>query len=149
MACVRGAPGLHRSPGSGPAPRTLLMKTSKFPKWFKRRRYRHFDRPVNETFARKVMNPGVVSRHAFSPLIHYTKAERRYKKCPTTGERKIIPKERPIKYAAHRDACILSYYAYKITHELDARYRAIGISDNVIAYRALGKANYEFAAEAI
>lgn len=117
--------------------------------WLKPRRYRHFDLPVNEAFAQKAMNPVVVSRHAFSPLIHYTKTETRYKKCPKTGVRTITQKERPIKYAAHRDACILSYYAHQINQALDTRYKAMGISDNVIAYRALGRGNYDFAAEAM
>ncbi|WP_025320207.1 antiviral reverse transcriptase Drt2 [Granulibacter bethesdensis] len=117
--------------------------------WFKPRRYRHFDLPVNEAFARKVMDPASVSRHGFSPLIHYTKTERRYKKCSTTGERKITQKERPIKYAAHRDACILSYYSNQINQALDARYKAMGISDNIIAYRSLGLGNYDSAAEAM
>ncbi len=117
--------------------------------WLKLRRYRHFDLPVNEAFARKAMNPAVVSRHAFSPLIHYNKTETRYKKFPTTGARTIAQKERPIKYAAHRDACILSYHAHQINQVLDSRYKATGISDNVIAYRALGQTNYDFAAEAM
>lgn len=119
------------------------------PDWLKPRRYRHFDLPVNEAFAQKAMNPAVVSRHAFSPLIHYTKTETRYKKCPKTRVRTITQKERPIKYAAHRDACILSYYAHQINQALDTRYEAMGISDNVIAYRALGRGNYDFAAEAM
>lgn len=95
------------------------------------------------------MNPAVVSRHAFSPLIHYNKAETRYKKCPKTGVRTITSKKRPIKYAGHRDACILSYYAHQINQALDTRYKSTGISDNVIAYRALGRGNYDFAAEAM
>ena len=95
------------------------------------------------------MNHEVVSRHIFSPLIHYTKVEKRYKTCPKTGTRTITAKERPIKYAAHRDACILAYYAHQINQALDAHYKAKGIEDSVLAYRALGQANYDFAAEAM
>lgn len=54
-----------------------------------------------------------------------------------------------IKYAAHRDACILSYYAHQLNQALYSRYEELGISDNVIAYRALGRGNYDFAAEAM
>jgi hypothetical protein len=90
-----------------------------------------------------------VSRHSFTPLLHYTKTETRYKKCPTTRTRSITSKERPIKYASHRDACILAYYAHQIDRALDRHYRATGVSDSVIAYRALGQANYNFAAEAL
>ncbi len=117
--------------------------------WLKPRRYRHLDLPVNEAFALKAMTPAMVSRHAFSPLIHYTKIETRYKKCPETGTRTIVQKQRPIKYAAHRDACILSYYAHQVNQALDARYKEMGLSDNVIAYRALKRANFDFAAEAM
>lgn len=117
--------------------------------WLKSRRYRHLDLPVNEAFGRKITNPAVVARHAFSPLLHYAKVERRYKKSAETSSREIKIKERPIKYASHRDACILSYYAYQINKKLDSYYNSFGINENVIAYRALGRANYDFAAEAM
>ena len=117
--------------------------------WFKPRNYRHFDLPVNEAFAKKVTRPEFVSRHSFSPLLHYTKVEKRYKKCRNTGARHIVKKERPIKYASHRDSCILSYYSRLLNDSLDVYYEDSGISDSVIAYRSLGKANYNFSAEAL
>lgn len=117
--------------------------------WLKPRRYRHFDSPINETWAGKVTNPTFVSRHIFLPLIHYNKAETRYKRCPATGKRTITTKPRPIKYASHRDACILAYYAYQINLNLDTIYKTARINESVIAYRSLGQANYEFAAEAL
>lgn len=117
--------------------------------WLKRRRYRHFDNPVGEGFAKKIMNPISVSRHSFSPLIHYTKVEKKYKKCHKSGHRFIAEKQRPIKYASHRDACILSYYAFQLNCALDNHYEISGVDKNVIAYRALGQANYHFAAEAL
>jgi RNA-directed DNA polymerase len=95
------------------------------------------------------MSPTFVSRHIFLPLIHYTKAERRYKKCSTTGKRTISTKQRPIRYASHRDACIMAYYAHTINQALDVNYKATGIDESVIAYRALGRANYHFAAGAL
>ena len=52
-------------------------------------------------------------------------------------------------FASHRDACILGYYASELTAELDRRYKANGLDDAVIAYRALGKSNYDFAASAM
>lgn len=117
--------------------------------WLKSRGYRHFDLPVTEKFAQKVTNPAFVTRHSFSPLIHYTKQETRYKKCRKTGARAITVKERPIKYASHRDACILSYYAYLLNLLLDKYYTDMDIHDSVIAYRALGRANYDFSAEVL
>ena len=50
-------------------------------------------------------------------------------------------------YASHRDACVLSYYAHELNQRLDNFYKTHGIDDNVIAYRALGKGNYDFSAE--
>ncbi|MCV2879064.1 reverse transcriptase/maturase family protein [Sedimentimonas flavescens] len=117
--------------------------------WFKPRGYRHFDLPVSAKFASKVMNPDFVLQHSFVPLIHYTKSEKRYKKCPKTGARSISTKDRPIKYASHRDACILSFYASEMNKLLDAHYEAKGISDSVLAYRALGRGNYDFSAEVL
>lgn len=117
--------------------------------WFRPRRYRHFDLPVDEAFAAKVMDPTFVLRHSFVPLLHYTKSERRYKKCPKTGRRTITTKDRPIKYASHRDACILSYYASEMGKLLDAHYAAVGLSDSVLAYRPLGCGNYDFSAEVL
>lgn len=117
--------------------------------WFKSRGYRHFDLPVGEKFASKVMDPNFVIQHSFVPLLHYTKSEKRYKKCPETGKRTITSKDRPIKYASHRDACILSFYASEMNKFLDAHYDAAGLSDSVLAYRALGRGNYDFSAEVL
>ena len=44
--------------------------------WFKSRGYRHFDLPVGEKFASKVMDPNFVIQHSFVPLLHYTKSEK-------------------------------------------------------------------------
>mgnify|MGYP001052968513 CR=1 FL=1 len=115
--------------------------------WFRSRGYRHFDLPVGEKFASKVMAPDFVLQHSFLPLLHYTKSEKRYKKCPKTGARTITTKDRPIKYASHRDACILSFYASEMNKLLDTHYDAAGLSDSVLAYRALGRGNYDFSAE--
>jgi RNA-directed DNA polymerase len=51
-------------------------------------------------------------------------------------------------YASHRDACILSKYAHDLTERLDAFYDVNNLSDHIIAYRKLGKANYSFSSEA-
>lgn len=127
--------------------------------WMRVRRYRHFDVPVGEDFARRVMcpthGPALVARHSFCPLIHYEKVEPRYKKTSSISahgtnlvERRVERKRRPIKYASHKDACIYSWYAHQLSLRLEDFYRQNGLSDNVIAYRALGKSNYDFAAAA-
>jgi len=48
-------------------------------------------------------------------------------------------------YAAHRDACILAWYSWKLSKLLDTWYNKVGLHQSVIAYRALGKGNYDFA----
>lgn len=116
--------------------------------WFKPRPYKHFDQPVGASFAAKVFDPAFVAAHPFSPLIHYVKSEKRYKKCEKSGRRVLSLKERPIKYASHRDACIFSYYAHRLGLMLNDYYTANGLTDSVIAYRALGRSNYDFAAAA-
>lgn len=135
--------------GSGLVFRTLQSGKTMPLKWFKHRSYRHLDLPVNSAFAQKATSASFVSKHSFSPLLHFTKSEKRYKKSPSTGIRVITKKDRPIKFASHRDACILSYYSHMLEEKLNAHYISNNISDSVIAYRSLGKANYDFSAEAL
>lgn len=114
------------------------------PEWFKSRSYKHFDAAVGEAFADKSCNPLFVKSHAWLPLIHYTKKTKRYK--PQEG--RTVYKDRPIMYASHRDACILSKYASDLDAALDTYYEQNGLCSHVIAYRKLGKSNYDFSAEA-
>lgn len=114
------------------------------PEWFKPRSYRHFDSAVAEAFAGKTCNPLFVQNHAWLPLINYAKKIKRYK--PHDG--RTVYKVRPIMYASHKDACILSKYAFNLDIALDAYYERNGLCDHVIAYRKLGKSNYDFSAEA-
>ncbi|AGH50196.1 Reverse transcriptase [Sphingomonas sp. MM-1] len=113
------------------------MKT---PSWFRVRGYSHFDVPVKVAFAEGLC-PEQVIRHPWSPLIHYIKTEKRYK----ARERKTVPKERPIMFASHRDACILSKYSAELVALLDRWYRDNSLDETVIAYRSLGLSNYHFA----
>ena len=114
------------------------------PPWFVKRGYKHFDAPVGEAFALRLANGGNILRHSWSPLIHYIKRVKRYK--PLDGH--TVYKDRPIMYASHRDACILSKFASDLTRRLDDFYERESISAHVIGYRRLGKSNYDFSAEA-
>ena len=111
--------------------------------WFGPRGYRHFDRQVGQSFAKRVIQPDFVEAHPFSPLIHYVKSEKRYK----PKDHKTRLKDRAIMFASHRDACVLSYYAWLLNHRLEAAYASNKIDENVIAYRSLGKGNYHFASD--
>lgn len=112
----------------------------KKPDWYRPRSYLHFDVPVKVEFG-EALTPAIVTAHVWSPLIHYIKTEKRYK----IKERKTVPKKRPIMFASHRDACILSKYSADLVARLDIWYAAKGLDDTVIAYRSLGKSNYHFA----
>ncbi|MEY4708272.1 MAG: hypothetical protein RJB58_1995, partial [Pseudomonadota bacterium] len=114
------------------------------PSWFRPRGYKHLDAPVGSAFAMKTADPHFVLKHSWSPLIHYLKSSKRYK----PKLRKTEYKDRPIMYASHRDACIFSKYAYELNEKLESYYFALGLTNNVVAYRSLGKANYNFAATA-
>lgn len=110
------------------------------PPWYRPRSYQHFDVPVGLPFA-EAISPELVSRHPWSPLIHYIKSEKRY----DSDSRKTIRKTRPIMFASHRDSCILSKYSFEIVKRLDAWYAAAGLNESVVAYRSLGHSNYHFA----
>jgi RNA-directed DNA polymerase len=112
----------------------------KNPDWFRPRGYLHFDVPVKVEYG-LALTPESVAAHAWSPLIHYVKTEKRYK----VKDRKTVPKERPIMFASHRDACILSRYSADLVARLDSWYAQKGLDDTVIAYRSLGRSNYHFA----
>lgn len=113
--------------------------------WFRPRGYRHFDAQVGNTFAECISQLRMIERHSWLPLIGYEKRVKRYK----PKESKTVFKLRPIMYASHRDACILSKYAWELSRELDDYYKQSDLCRHVIAYRKLGKSNYHFSADAL
>lgn len=115
--------------------------------WFKPRHYRHLDHPVGPKFAKKVERPTFVASHDFLPLLKRVKRERRYK-LHSSGERRSEWKDRPIMYASHRDACVLSFYSVMLARRLEAFYADQNLGDCALAYRKTGLGNYDFAAEA-
>lgn len=112
--------------------------------WFRSSGYKHLDVPIGEVFAERTARPDFVAAHSWLPLIKYIKRTKRYK--PKNG--KTLFKERPIMYASHRDACILKRYALRLSELLDKHYVTNDLDGAVIAYRKLGKGNYDFSADA-
>jgi len=115
--------------------------------WYKPRGYVHFDAPLGQIAAEKlVTTAGAVSRHAFYPLLRYTVETQKIEKNKSTG---LVtykdPKKRPISFAAHADAHIYSYYAYRLTDPYETELRKAGLDASVLAFRALGKSNIQFA----
>ena len=115
-----------------------------------KRRYLHFDYRITDVNrAAQRLTPGYVAGHSFYPFILREKKRRKYKKDPKTRKPRIHEKIRPIAYAAHYDALIYSWYGYLLSHYYEEKIALLGITDNVIAYRKLGKSNLDFANEII
>lgn len=112
----------------------------KKPDWYRPRGYMHFDVPVQIEYGES-LTPTKVAEHVWSPLIHYIKKEKRYK----ATQCKTVTKDRPIMFASHRDSCILSKYSADLVARLEQFYLSRGLNETVIAYRSLGKSNYDFA----
>lgn len=112
--------------------------------WFSARGYQHLDRPIGRRKAEAIATtPSRVSRHSFLPLIGFEKQTRRY----SARKGKSI-KVRPIMYASHGDSAIYAYYAHVLEQHYERHLTTAGLTTNVIAYRKLGRSNYDFAKEA-
>ncbi len=118
-----------------------------------KRGYLHFDLrpPRNESeyikYALSVTEPRRVARHSFWPFLRYTKISIKRKR-DQHGNVSIKKKKRPIDYAAHSDSLIYSWYAQVLSQKYDAKIESEDLSNEVIAYRSLGKNNIDFSKEA-
>lgn len=114
--------------------------------WFKSRGYLHFDTPVSEQFAEKIVKcPEKVKKHSFYPFISYTDQKLKLKKENGKIDRKT--KDRPIAYAAHLDSHIFSYYAYLLNSKYEEmiKNKYAYLDNSICAFRKLGKNNIDFA----
>ena len=115
--------------------------------------YPHFDPIISAKDAEALANdPDRVAKHSFFPFLRYVKHWTRYAKKGQLGK----PKDRPIRYAARRDAYIFSRYRCELSEAYEAELVRLGISDSVLAYRRIptesgdgGKCNIHFARDAI
>lgn len=123
----------------------------------RKRKYPHFDPKINffkniaffKSYFSKKEN---VAQHSFYPFIRMVIETPRFKKTDEKDEygkiiRKIVPKPRPLAYAAHFDAFIYSYYSTLLTERYERKAKKWGIYDNVLAYLEKGASNIEFAHE--
>lgn len=124
--------------------------TKKLHPWYKHRGYVHFDSPLGIQAAEQLaLNPVKVASHAFYPLLRYTVTSEKIKKNRATG--KVVSKTkkaRPISYAAHADSHIYAYYNYQLGKAYEAKLQFSAAESSVLAFRALGKSNINFANEA-
>lgn len=119
------------------------------PSWFRPRGYLHFDAPIGKDRALAIVsNAKEVARHSFYPLISYGIVTTKVRRDAKSGILEKREKTRPIRYAAHVDAHIFSYYAYILGLKYEEALRAATLGDCVLAFRKLGDSNIEFAAKA-
>lgn len=117
------------------------------PDWFPVTSYMHFDGQMSRANAEKlVTDKQQVVRHAFLPLITFTKAERRYRR-GRSGEPVQTPKRRKLAYPSNRDACIYAYYSHLLTDPYERFLCSNGLDEVVIGYRKVGS-NIELAMRA-
>lgn len=112
--------------------------------------YPHFDTYVSpEDASELASDPSRVTSHSFFPLIKYVKAWQPFRTSATRGKLK----ERPIRYAARRDAYIYAYYRQILSERYEAKLLELGIQHCPVAYRKIpvsvgssaGKCNIHFA----
>lgn len=118
--------------------------------WYKSRGYLHFDRPINRAAALEIVSsPKTVAKHAFYPFIRYVAQTQKVFFDKSIG--KVVkkdPKERPISYAAHVDSHIYSYYCEQLNQAYENQLAKVEWSSAILAFRALGKSNIDFARDA-
>ena len=116
--------------------------------WLRRRRYVHFDKvPSPATIENVVFNPDDVARHAFFPFLGINNIV--WKVSRISGKKlRRTGKMRPIRYAAHLDSAIYCYYNSILNSKYEEWLKIAGLDQAVIAFRALGKSNIDFALDA-
>ncbi|WP_439684496.1 Reverse transcriptase (RNA-dependent DNA polymerase) [Cupriavidus oxalaticus] len=119
------------------------------PDWFKRRTYLHFDLPINREAATKlVTNPARVKAHAFYPMISFDINSTKIKWDKKKNKLVSTPKTRTIRYAAHLDSHIYSYYCEYVSELYEKYLKECSYEGSVLAFRKLGKSNIDFAFDA-
>ena len=117
------------------------------PDWFPVTPYMHFDGQMSRANAEKlVTDKAQVARHAFLPLIAFTKVERKFRRSPS-GNVVLKPKRRKLVYPSNRDACVYAYYSHLLTEPYERLLVSLGLDEVVIGYRKVGS-NVELALSA-
>ena len=121
---------------------SLYRKKDKKEGWYRKRNYPHFDSPLTFEIAKSyVTDPIQVTGHQFFPLLSYNSKSRRY-----LGHNDRRTKVRPIKYAAHLDGYIYSYYCFLLSDFYEERIKTLGLDKYILAYRrGKGLSNIDFA----
>lgn len=119
------------------------------PPWYRKRGYLHFDLPLGiKSATTLVARSSRVAEHSFYPLLKYLIITEKIAKEEGSQKLERKKKERPIAYAAHADSHIYAYYAFTIGKKYESEIKRRGIDNSILAFRALGKSNIEFARDA-
>lgn len=119
------------------------------PKWYRQRRYLHFDEPLSlDSAIRLVKDPKCVSSHAFWPLIKFDVKIKKIYQEKSNKEIYSKSKERPISYASHSDSLIYSFYCEKLSNLYEEEIKERKLNDVVLAFRSLSKSNIHYAKDA-
>lgn len=105
------------------------------PRPLKARRYAHFDDPLDEAaLAALSIEPKIVARHGFKPLLGYKKTVRKidFDVFPPL----VKEKTRDIKYAAHLDSAIYARYAEHLSDVYEDALDKRKLGRCVLAYRS-------------
>lgn len=124
--------------------------------WFLQRGYSHIDRPLKfEAAQALVINKAKVASLSFFPFLGYIDTKRKFSRdnsirgIPKKLRPKVIKaKNRELKYAAHRDSYIYSYYAKKIAGPYEELLKTLGSAKAVVGYRSGLGSNVDIAATA-
>ncbi len=137
--------------------------------WLKFKKYPHIGEPLTKRkdsgwLKKYVTNPDQIVKHKFTPLLHRTLSQRKYR--PEKGAPKNIykkrqrtpsaPKKREIFYPSHLDSIIYGYYNYLLTTAYEEYLKDKPYGSVAVAYRKIpiskgqsgNKCNIEFAFEA-
>lgn len=137
--------------------------------WLKFKKYPHIGEPLTKKsdshwLTTYVTNPEKIISHKFTPFLHKTLSQRKYrplKGAPKNSSKKrqrtaTDPKRREIYFLSHIDSIIYSYYNYLLTIEYENYLKDKPYSQVAVAYRKIplkkghsgNKCNIEFAFEA-
>lgn len=110
-------------------------------KYLPKRTYKHFDSNIGELSRKKAeqicWNKNKVKSHAFYPFLGFTKKTRQRGKMKEGNykSQKDIIKSRKIRYAAHKDSLIYSWYSHLLSCSYENWIQKENLDKHVLAYR--------------
>lgn len=123
-------------------------------KVYKQKGYLHFDHrfwfPKRSPEIQKIVSSSAeFSKWFFYPFLLRTTKTHRFRYDAEAGKPRRSTKERPICFAAHKDALLYGFSSFCLTKEYEAYIRKHGFADAVLAYRTdlNGNCNIQFAKE--